>query len=97
MTSTAQPGLFAGWRLDRGLKYRGVLQILDYELARSGNFSMRSVRNIPFQEVHFPEVVEFPFAEVDARLLEIYPSHRHQYCHRFRSSFHRGPLQHLRT
>jgi hypothetical protein len=62
MTSPALPGFFAGWRLERGVRYRGVLLIFDYELARGGNFSSRSLRCRPQQEVVFPELLEFPFA-----------------------------------
>ena len=25
------PGLFMGWRIDSGLRYRGVLKVLDYQ------------------------------------------------------------------
>ena len=28
------PGLFIGWRLESGLRYRGVLYVADYEIVR---------------------------------------------------------------
>ena len=32
---TTRPGLFAGWRVDSGLRYRNVIQIVDYEAVRA--------------------------------------------------------------
>lgn len=32
---TTKPGLFCGWRLDAGRRYRDILQVLDYEAVRT--------------------------------------------------------------
>ena len=32
---TTKPGLFCGWRLDAGLRYRDILQVLGYEAVRT--------------------------------------------------------------
>ena len=37
---TTSPGLFCGWRLERGLRYRSTLLILGYEHAREGKFDV---------------------------------------------------------
>ena len=59
---TASPGLFVGWRLDTGLRYRGVLLVLDYERARAHGWRNNFVRSCPEKEVHFPAEVVFPYA-----------------------------------
>ena len=57
------PGLFVGWRIESGMRYRGVLHILDYERAQTNDFSLRNLRKIPEQEVYVPPEPLFPFAE----------------------------------
>ena len=37
------PGLFVGWRLDSGLRYRGVLLVADYSLIRQGILEKLSI------------------------------------------------------
>ena len=63
LCAPALPGFFAGWRLERGLRYRGMVLVLDYEMARTGNFSSRSLKCRPQKEVVFPSLLEFPFAK----------------------------------
>ena len=58
---TTKPGIFIGWRLERGLRYRGVLNILDYGNARKGIFAIRSIQRCPVAEVYFPPELEYPF------------------------------------
>ena len=60
---TTTPGLFCGWRLEHGLRYRSTLLILDYEHAREGNFGSRAITSIPEKEVYFPDAITFPFAD----------------------------------
>ena len=36
MEPTTKPGFFIGWRLESGLRYRGVLRILDYDTVVAG-------------------------------------------------------------
>ena len=64
MTANTKPGFFVGWRLESGLRYRGVLRVLDYDdVVRNKTISSRSVKDIPEAEVYFPEELTFPFAE----------------------------------
>ena len=59
----AIPGLFVGWRIEKGLRYRGILHILDYNRAQTGDFDLRNLRTIPEQEVFVPPEPTFPFTE----------------------------------
>ena len=36
MEPTTKLGFFIGWRLESGLRYRGVLRILDYDTVVAG-------------------------------------------------------------
>jgi len=47
------PGLFVGWRLESGMRFRNVLKVINYENARKGNFQQRSVIHLPTKEVYF--------------------------------------------
>ena len=67
---TTSPGLFVGWRLEHGMRCRHTLLVLDYESAREGNFSNRTVVNIPEKEVYFPDAITFPFAEAQQEALD---------------------------
>ena len=62
MQGTTSPGLFVGWRLESGLRHRGVLYIADYDTIRAKGFGARCVRSVPEKECHFPERLIFPFA-----------------------------------
>ncbi len=63
------PGLFVGWRLESGMRYRGALYIADYDKIKKGNFQFRSLLKVPEKEVYFPDELVFPFA--NARKLAI--------------------------
>ena len=64
MIANTKPGFFVGWRLESGLRYRGMLKILDYDsVVRGKTISSRSILDIPDKEVYFPEAITFPFAE----------------------------------
>ena len=61
---TTKPGFFIGWRLESGLRYRGVLRILDYDTVVKGkSIAFRSIQDVPEAEVYFPPEITFPFAE----------------------------------
>ena len=47
------PGLFLGWRIDPGFRYRNVLRVLDYQeyRTRGGN----SAVDVPEAEIFVPE------------------------------------------
>ena len=61
------PGLFAGWRLENGLRFRGVCYILDYAQAVEGN--MTHLKSVPSKEIMFPSELVFPFAVAKAASL----------------------------
>ena len=64
MTANTKPGFFVGWRLESGLRYRGVLKILDNDdVIQNKTISSRSLKDVPEAEVYFPEELTFPFAE----------------------------------
>ena len=55
-------GLFIGWRLDLGLRYRGILLMLDYDKAEKKDFRRATaVKHVPACEVTWPEIIDFPF------------------------------------
>ena len=56
---TTSPGLFAGWRIDSGLRYRNVVQVLDYEAVRQRSHLHCSVKDIFEKEVYFPPHLSF--------------------------------------
>lgn len=64
-----KPGLFCGWKLEMGARYRGALLILDYDKAKYHGFRGNCIRPIHYKEVHFPDKLVFPFAK--ARKLAI--------------------------
>jgi len=63
------PGLFIGWRIERGIRHRGILYIADYDAFRTKGISPRFVRSVPFQEVYFPENITYPYAEARERAI----------------------------
>ena len=63
----AQPALMAGWKLDFGLRYKGVLIVLDYEALREGKIVIVPA---PDREVYTRDNVVFPLAEVAERALD---------------------------
>jgi len=63
------PALFLGWRLESGLRYRGVLTLGVYEDIRKFGFKKSFMKNIHEKEVFFPSEVCFPFAEANALAL----------------------------
>jgi hypothetical protein len=50
----ALPGIFAGWRIESGFRYRKVLQALDYEKVRSRTKGYSLTIDVPEKEVHVP-------------------------------------------
>ena len=58
------PGLFVGWRLENGMKYKGVCFVLDFAQAQSEGITQNShIRSIPAKEILFPAKIVYPFAE----------------------------------
>ena len=66
---TTAPGLFVGWRLENGIRYRGVLMVADYEAVRTNGFLRRHIKSVPDKEVYFPADTVFPFAEARSSAL----------------------------
>jgi len=63
-------GLFVGWRMESGLRYRGVLLIADYEIMRQGVYRWNQIKHIHEKEVHVPDEPVFPFAEARKQAIE---------------------------
>ena len=47
------PGLFLGWRIDPGFRYRDVVRVLDYQEYRTGGGN--SAVDVPEAEIFVPE------------------------------------------
>mgnify|MGYP003318600937 CR=1 FL=1 len=62
LAPTTSAGLFLGWRLECGLRFRNVLLIANYDAVRERGFLLQLVRSIPQKEVYFPENLDFPYA-----------------------------------
>ena len=62
LDAPVSPGLFIGWELESGLRYRGVLKVMDYESCRTHGWSPGFVVSVPEKECYFPEEICFPFA-----------------------------------
>ena len=63
----AQPALMAGWKLEFGMRYRGVLLVLDYHALREGKITCVQA---PDREVYTRDTVTFPLANVAERALD---------------------------
>ena len=66
---TTAAGIFAGWRIEHGLRYRGVIKVLDYEHARQHGINRTHVVSVPEKEIWYPPELVFPYA--NARKLAI--------------------------
>ena len=63
----ASPALMAGWKLEFGLRFKGVLTLLDYQALREGNIVCVQA---PDREVYTRDKVTFPLSDVAAKALE---------------------------
>ena len=54
------PGIFAGWRLENGCRYRGVVLILDYEKVRTQAKGFENLIAVPQEEVIFDDHLTLP-------------------------------------
>ena len=70
LLSKTSPGIFVGWKIESGYRYRGVLLVADYEVLRKGIFQWGRVKAIHEREVHVPGELCFPFAEARAKALK---------------------------
>ena len=61
---TTKPGLFIGWHLSPGLRYRGNLMVIDYDAIRGRNHLYWVPRILHEKEVFLPPMlhIEFPLA-----------------------------------
>ena len=55
-------GLFVGWKIHTGMRYRGKVFVADFEKIRTWGFRAESLVELPAEECHFPEQIQFPFA-----------------------------------
>ena len=76
MAPNESAGLFMGWVIEPGCRYRQQLIFADLDNFRSGKFSRRLLKQCPESEVHFRDKVVFPFAEVAEANIER-PLQRH--------------------
>ena len=63
MCPQTSPGLFLGWRIESGIRYRHVVHVINYDRVKKGGFTAKAIKSIPQKEVHFPTELIFPFAE----------------------------------
>ena len=63
----AQPALMAGWKLEFGLRYKGVLIVLDYEALLKARLSLCQLRIVRFTLVTMWFFMVFPLSEVAER------------------------------
>jgi hypothetical protein len=63
----ASPALMAGWKLEFGLRYKGVLTLLDYQALREGKIVCVQA---PDREVYTRDRVTFPLSDVAEKALE---------------------------
>ena len=63
----ASPALMAGWKLEFGLRYKGVLTLLDYQALRQGKVVLVSA---PDREVYARDKIVFPLADLAEKALE---------------------------
>ena len=67
----AELAIFAGWRLDFGMRYRGVLQFVLYSHLRE-DASSYPISQFHDAEIYMPENVTFPLASAaEAALKEL--------------------------
>jgi len=57
----------AGWKLEFGLRFKGVLTFLDYQALREGKIVCVQA---PDREVYTRDKVTFPFSDVAEKALE---------------------------
>ena len=66
-----KPGIFAGWRISPGMKYKGSVLVLDYESLRNRSHLYWVPKQIQAQEVYLPPTdrIEFPLARAAQQAL----------------------------
>ena len=63
----ASPALMAGWKLEFGMRYKGVLTLLDYQALREGKVV---IAQAPDREVYARDKIVFPLADLAEKALE---------------------------
>jgi hypothetical protein len=66
----AKPGIFAGWRIESGLRYRKVLRILDLVKLQAQEGRFWQPADLYESEVHIPRSFTFPLANAKKAKLE---------------------------
>eukprot|EP00973_Karenia_brevis_P034991 4826301-Karenia_brevis.AAC.1 len=65
MAPNGVPGIFMGWEIQSGVRYRGNVYIGDWEAVTQRNWS--AVKLVPDKEVYFEggdEDIKFPFEDL---------------------------------
>ena len=65
----ASPALMAGWKLEFGLKYKGVLSLFDYQSLREGKIICVQA---PDREVYTRDKVVFPLSDIGEKHLRFF-------------------------
>ena len=58
---TTRPAIFAGWKVEPGLRHRDVVQVLDYEALRQLSHQFWAPKDVRQKEVYFPPVEHFEY------------------------------------
>ena len=81
---TTKPGMFAGWKLESGLRYRDAVLVLDYDATRHRAHLHWQPKTVHVKEVYFPDEVhlEFPLANAAKNALKNMtdPEHESKQC-----------------
>ena len=66
------PGHLPGWRVDSGLRYRGIIQVLDYEAVRTRAHLHWLPREVHEKEIFVAPIehIEFPLANAAKQALK---------------------------
>ena len=70
------PGIFCGWRIDNGYKFRGVHLVLDYEAVRTNKKGCEKPIQVYTSELVKPEVFIFPLEEAANSQLALFKADR---------------------
>lgn len=51
----ASPGLFCGYRMEAGIKFRGICHVLDYNAVKNKTGEFWRPKPVPEEELYIPE------------------------------------------
>ena len=47
-------GLFVGWKIESGMRFRGKIIVADFEKVKKSGFYTANCHELPVEECHFP-------------------------------------------